>query len=154
MRSRHTSECPKEQNKTVLASSHFGTAYRKQANKDILNLYSFTFNDPIDQYDLLGLDVNRVDQVTFKGCPCDCGPDVTKVVAATLSSINSAFQSVGTLQQLGACVGLFMPPYALDSWDMNSVLSFPSKYPAGSLCAPCNGKLIYNGGCYDASGIN
>jgi len=154
MRSVYTSKCPKEQNKTVLASSLLGTAYRKQAHKDILNLYSFTFNDPVDQYDLLGLDVNRVDQVSFKACPCDCGPDVTQVVAATLSSVTSAFQSVGTLQQLGACVGLFMPPYALNSWDMNSVLSFPNKYPANSLCAPCNGKLTYNGGCYDASDIN
>jgi hypothetical protein len=148
------SNCPKEHNKSVLASSLFGNAYRTQANKDILNPYSFTFNAPLDLYDLLGLDVNKVDHVSFKACPCDCGPDVTQVVASTLSSITSAFQSVGTLQQLGACIGLFMPPYALDSWDMNSVLSFPSMYPAGSFCAPCNGKLTYNGGCYDASDIN
>jgi hypothetical protein len=52
-------------------------------------------------------------------------PDVTQIVGDTLGSIDNAFVAAGTLQQLGACVGLFMPPYALDAWDMNSVLSIP-----------------------------
>jgi RHS repeat-associated protein len=112
------------------------------------NLYTFVRNNPIIKQDRWGLSIL---------CGCNCGPDITSAVEATLQDIRDQFGRLDWLQKDGGCGALYFPPWrAVDAWDMLNVQGF-SWQPTPierQHCSSCLEEVTYKGGCYSLSQIN
>jgi RHS repeat-associated protein len=68
-------------------------SYSKRWLREQSNLYHFTFNNPINRFDVLGLAVNEWFVVTFPidklNCPSTCGPDYTAALNAELAKLKA-----------------------------------------------------------------
>ncbi len=66
-------------------------SYSKRWLREQANLYHFTFNDPVNRQDVLGLAVNDVHVVTLPidklNCPSTCGPDYTASVNSEIARL-------------------------------------------------------------------
>jgi len=77
------------------------------------NLYAFCLNEPLSRFDSLGLE-------------CDCGPDVTEALRATLKEVDAEFGKLDFLAKLGACAavaGFGADPAS--AWDINTLWPTP-----------------------------
>jgi len=138
-----------------MQASSFANHVPKRPRSVDASLYAFAASNPVSRIDNLGLAVNDVAQVTSPpgSCPCTCGFKVDKLINDIFTDVDKTFNGLSDDQKGNACANLFVPPWALDSWDMEGVTSLPSM-PSSKLCAPCAAKVTYRGGCYDVGELN
>ena len=111
-----------------------------------LNLFTFVANDPVQNFDLLGL-------------ACSCGPDVTTAVNNTLQAIKNAFQGAAYSQQLAAAQSLYGPG-ANGAWDITALQilgqtggsMFQGQAQLGT--GSCSRTVVYKGVCVYAGSLN
>jgi len=75
-------------------------SYSKRWLREQSNHYHFTFNDPVNRQDVLGLAVNDVHVVTFPidrlNCPSSCGPDYTASVNSEIARLRGHLAGLPT----------------------------------------------------------
>jgi len=117
---------------------------------DKLNLYNFAINSPVNWFDRFGLD-------------CECGPDVTDALNATLNEVAQKFAALGAFDKLKACGAVAgVGGNAASAWDINTLAytspNYQEQYPdykdplekgGNSHCCPrsCADTVVVNGQC-------
>ena len=115
-----------------------------------LNLYAFVRNDPVDLWDVLGLDANAR--------PCPCGPDIEDSLNATLADVERTYQGWNRFQKLRVCVEIYNPDILgvvsksqglANAWD---IIDIAQRWPLKN--QPCSNTHTFQGHCYIDGSIN
>jgi RHS repeat-associated protein len=116
---------------------------------DKLNPYTFVLNDPLQQYDYLGLD----EEVW---CGCRCGPDVTFAVRLTLWSVYTDYYGP-TADRKRACRNLqkdYLGGQGADCWDIHSLVNWSWMKPNDPCHKQCDNTVTYKSQCFYAHQVN
>jgi hypothetical protein len=110
------------------------------------NIYSYISNQPVSQFDTLGL----------RGC---CGPDVTDALFATIRDVETKFASWTPSKKASKCSGLKLAHVVLVGWDIWPLFELGSsgryEFTGGAKgTPPCERTVAFMGQCVQANAAN
>ena len=128
-------------NKDPIGDQGFRSLEHKNliANKGDLNLYVFTSNRSLNDFDLFGLSCGK------------CGPNATAFINGVLDNVDETYAHWTAWQKIRAAYTLYFPATAGNAWDIHTL--FRRGYPdAGE--SRCSHTFTYYGKCYWGGSLN
>lgn len=105
----------------------------------VVQYYDFVENNPVANYDFLGL--------------CCCGDDVTLLMTQTELDLQQTFNPLPYYRKVLACDWLFSPA-GLFNWDIDWLLGYKAPVNSETACQPCWRTVTYAGRCMYNSDLN